>query len=126
MPRVRPYPTPSAQARDENHLLELLNARPVNGAQLCQGLTLLSHFVQRCPDPQAWAANIVARPDFSIVTQRLNTHLPSLDTGYMVEALVAVRRSTNPPAAALRPQPHATEGSLRLERPPTRTRSSVT
>ena len=42
-------------ARDENSLLEILRHRPVNGAQLCQGLGLLSRFVQRCPDPQAWA-----------------------------------------------------------------------
>ena len=82
--------TELAGARDESSLLRLLVSRPVNGAQICQGLGLLAVQVRRCPDPQAWAASIVGRPEFAQVLLKLREALPTLDAGFMKEALVAL------------------------------------
>ena len=79
-----------SNARDENQLLALLQSRPVNGMQLTQGLTQLSTMIQRCPDPPAWAASLISRPEFGAIMGKLKEMLPKLDSGYMVEALCAM------------------------------------
>ena len=53
------------------HLIQLMCERPVTGAQLTLGLSMLAKQVQRCPDPQAWANALTSRPDFGHILNRL-------------------------------------------------------
>ena len=46
--------------------------------------------VQRCPDPEAWAAALIARPDFTGgVLPKFVAMIPSLDSSYLTDSLVA-------------------------------------
>ena len=97
-------------AGSEMQLLELLQSRPVSGWQLCTGLAKLAQYPARSPDPAYAAATIVARPVFALVLGKLHQALPSLDSGYLREALCALAElqvCARSPAAALAPLPLA-------------------
>ena len=78
------------RATNEAALLQLLTERPVSGFQLCTGLSKLARQVQLCPDPESWAASIVSRSEFGRTLAKLHDFLPSLDSGYLREALCAL------------------------------------
>lgn len=78
------------RATNETALLQLLTERPVSGFQLCTGLSKLARQVQLCPDPESWAASIVSRSEFGRTLAKLHDFLPSLDSGYLREALCAL------------------------------------
>ena len=77
-------------ATNEEMLIELLRDRPVTGFQLCAGLTILAKQVHRVPEPDAWTAALTSRADFVEVLGKLRASLPSLDHGFVREALCAL------------------------------------